>query len=158
MPNDPIEQKIWNAILSKLTTAQASGLLTYVSASSIMEGIRENIPSGAFPVIVLEPDTSEELEHTTPNRNRSVFRVNITCAIEHMDLDKQILGDGTTRGIVDIVNDVKNVLQADTKLGLAADGVLWIRFPSTRWFVDNYPMREAVITTEVTYTHTITGR
>lgn len=159
MPNDPLEQKIWSAIKSKLVAAQAAGqLLEYVATNSLFEGIRDNIPSGAFPVIVMEPDSVDEENFTMPNRVLIRDRINITCAIEHMDLSKQIIGDGSTRGIKDIVNDVKNVLAADPKLGLNADGVLRIRFPSTRYFVDNYPMREAVITVEVEATTDLTGR
>lgn len=149
MPNDPIEQKIWNAIKSRLVAAQVTGQkLDYVD-SQIFEGIRENFPSGAFPLIVMEPDDETESDHTSPLAIKITERTLITVMIEHIDPDKQIIGDGTIRGIKDIVADVKNVLAADPKLGLAADGVLKIQFPTTRYFVDNYPIREAVITAEV---------
>ena len=159
MPNNPIEQKIWNAIKAKLVAAQVSGqLLDYVGAGSIFAGIRANIPSGAFPCILLEPDSVDESNHSSPNRILMTSRINITCAIEHMDTDKQITGDATTRGIMDLAADIKNVLGADPKLGIAGDGVLRIRFPSTRYFVENYPIREAVITAEVDATYALDAR
>ncbi len=165
MPNDPIEQKVWSAMKARIVASQGAGnRLEYVATASLYEGIRDNIPSGAFPAIILEPDGVEEANHSAPNRVLITIRTNITCVIEHMDLDKQIIGDGTTRGIVDIANDVKNALLGvdlatpDPKLGLASDGVLRLRFPSTDYFVDNYPMREAVITAEVEATTTLTGR
>lgn len=159
MPNNPIEQKVWNALKAKLVAAQVSGqFLDYVAANSLYEGLRSTIPSGAFPAIIMEPDNVSENNHSAPNRLMLTIRTNITCVIENIDQDKQIVGDVAVRGILDIANDVKNVLAADQKLGLANDGVLRVRFPNTQYFVDNYPMREAVITVEVDATIQLTGR
>ena len=158
MPNDPINQQIWNEIKTRLTDATAGGeLLEYVNTTSVYEGIRDTIPSGAFPAVIMEPDGEDEIKHTAPQRLLITYRYQVTCVIEHIDQDKQIIGDGTTRGIADIVADVKNVILGDTdgseKLGLATivgkGGVLRTSFPATQYFVDNYPMREAVITVEV---------
>ena len=151
MPNTPIEQKIWNALKERIVAAQSGGLLGYVKTKSLYEGIRENIPSGAFPVIVMEVDNNSEEPHTVPQRILMRFKFLFTCAIEHMDVDKQIVGDGNIRGIVDIANDMKNVLAGSfqNKLGLGPDGVHWVRFPDTQYFVDDYPIRQAVVTVEV---------
>lgn len=152
MPNTPIEQKIWNALKARIVAAQASGqLLDYVKEKSFYEGIRDTVPSGAFPVIVMEVDSATEEPHTIPQRILMRFNFNFTCAIEHIDKDKQIIGDGTVRGIMDIANDMKNVLAGSfqNKLGLGPDGVLRVRFPNTQYFIDDYPIRQAVITVEV---------
>lgn len=145
-----VEEQVWDAIKAKLVAAQVSGQpLDYVKANSLIDGRFLTEPSGVFPAIMLEPEAVDEGPHTVPERFRLTYRYSIYCAVENMDFGKGIMGSGTDRGIVDLVNDVKNVLSADLRLGLAAVGVLRIKFPTTRYFVDNYPVREAVITTEV---------
>ena len=154
-----LEEQVFLAIRSALVAAQAVGQpLEYIKTDSLRDGRFLTEPSGAFPVIMLEPDTVSEEPHSAPERVRLVYRYSVYCAVEHMDFGKSIVGDISNKGIVDLVNDVKNVLSADLRLGLASSGVLRIRFPSTRYFVDNYPIREAVVNVEVEATTTKQGR
>lgn len=160
MPSpSPVEEKVWNAIKDLLTTSKTSGILTYVKG--IFEGARE-LPNGAFPAILMEPDETEETLHTTAGiatKYRLVQRISIHCMIEHLELDHQIVGDGAAiHGIYDLTSDVKNVLQATPKLGLVGENILWIRFPNTRYFFDNFPVREAIITAEIQSTRAQTNR
>jgi len=168
MPNDPIEQKVWNAVKTRIkdSVTGTGTILEYVGNNSFFDGYRENVPSGAFPIILMEPGPGEEANHSAPNRILLTMRINITVAIEHMDLDKQIVGDGTTRGILDLINDVKNVVLGgdlavpDAKLGLASSGVLRIRFPNhtPEIDLDNYPLRIALIEAQIEATTTLAGR
>lgn len=154
-----IEEKVWIAIRDLLVASKSGGILAYVK--NIFEGVRE-LPDGASPVIMLEPDETEEQEHTVAgpaSKIRIIQRINIHCQIEHLELDHQIIGDGANiQGIMDIVADVKNVLKSVSKLGLAGENVLWIRFPSTRYFLDNFPLREAVISAQIESTRAQTNR
>ena len=153
-----IEEKVWIAIRDLLVASKTSGILVYVK--NIFEGVRE-VPDGSHPSITLEPDETEEQEHTVAglsSKVRIIQRINIHCEIEHMELDKQIIGDGSDQGIMDLVADVKNTLKAVSKLGLSGENVLWIRFPSTRYFFDSFPTREAVITAQIESTRKQTNR
>ena len=161
MPSpSPIEEKVWIAIRDLLLAAKVNGQqMDYVKG--IFEGVRE-LPNGAFPAVILEPDETEETLHTVAgasSKYRLVQRISIHCMIEHLELDHQIIGDGAAiQGIYDLVSDVKNVLQTPAKLGLDGENVLWVRFPNTRYFFDNFPIREAVITAEIESTRRKTNR
>ncbi|MEE8113498.1 MAG: hypothetical protein V3T23_04000 [Nitrososphaerales archaeon] len=158
-----ITEKIFVAIRDLLVTSKTSGTLIYVK--NIFEGTRE-IPNGGFPTIILEPDEVEEQQHTVAgpaSKKRIIFRISIHCLVESIELRKSIRGDGpsggsTPNGIFDLVDDVKNVLDASPKLGLSGENVLWSRYPNTRYFLDNYPVREAIITAQVEATRAQTNR
>lgn len=159
MPNTPTEQSIWNAVVSKLETAQSSGLLTYVK--NIYEGRKEDISADAFPAIMIEPDRTDEVDHAlagSSSQVRLLFRLDIFVLIRHNDREKQVVGEGTTRGILDIVNDVKNVLQVDPTLGVV--GVNDSRFPTTEHQIslEEFPVRLAMIEMEVDFISRLTTR
>ncbi len=147
---DTLHKKIWNALKAKVVAAQASGQpLELVKTNSLFEGARDTIPSGSFPVVVMEPENVSEKRHTAPGYLLGTFTTQFYCAIEHMDMEDQVVGPSGVFGIVDLVENLKNVLTADQKLGLIADGVLRVNIPSVQYFVDAYPIREAVLTVEV---------
>lgn len=150
-------EQVWDAMRAALVAATAGGsALDYVASTSILEGVRENIPSGAYPVIVMEPDEEDERQHTLARHIRQTYRIALHVAIEHMDMDEQIVAADPGHGIMDIVSDVKNVLSATKDLGVA--NVNWIRFPSTQYSFDNYPIREATIRSEIDVSLLDTGR
>lgn len=154
-----LEEQVWDAIKTKLIAAQVSGQpLEYIKANSLIDGHFLTEPSGVFPCLMLEPESVKEEPHSAPERLKLTYIYSIYCAVENMNFGTGIMGDVSNKGIVDLVNDVKNVLSADLRLGLASSGVLRITFPNTKYFVDNYPIREAVITTEIQATVTKQGR
>lgn len=147
---DTLHKKIWNALKAKVVAAQASGQpLELVPANSLYEGVRDTIPSGAFPAIIMEPDSVDEARHTAPGHLLATFRFQFHCAVENMTYESQVAGTSGVFGILDLSETLKNVLTADQKLGLVADGVLRVNIPAVKYFVDNYPIREASLTVEV---------
>lgn len=144
------KKAIWNAAVTALKAGTAVGHpLAFMKSNSVFEGLRTNIPQGAYPAIVLEPDNDSEANFTEPNGLKSLFRVFVTCQVYHTQFDKGIIGDSSVTGILDFVDAVKNVLQADQTLG-ALVGQVKIKFPETTFFFESYPIREAKIIVEFT--------
>lgn len=153
------EELIWTAIKDRLEAAQAVGQkLEYVK--NVLEGM-QSFTEGAIPCVVMEPNSDEEAPHTTGRKIRLKDRIDLHCLVQSTDVKNAIIGIDPKKGIKDLVGDVKDVLNAiPIKLGLAAEGVNWIRFPSVVYIplVETYPDREAVITVEVDATLTETQR
>ncbi len=121
-----IEELIWTAIKDRLDTAKASGSLTYLK--NIFEGFQP-IPEGGLPALVMEPASDSEQPHTSSFRVRLTDRIDIHCITEHVNPEDAIIATDPAKGIKDLVGDVKNVLNTEPKkLGLAASGVVWVRF------------------------------
>jgi len=78
----------------------------------IYDGDRPSNFRGSFPNITLEiiSNTTEELEEN--NQKINLFRMMIAGAILVDDFNKQIVGDETFKGILDVERDIKNALYA----------------------------------------------
>lgn len=145
---------LWSAVLSTLQAAQAVGQpLNFIPANSIFDGVYPNLhdlPPGAFPAIVMEPDTDDEKFFTTgqPPAINSQFKIFISCMLREAKFNKGISGDATQSpavvGILAMVDAVKNVLQTDQTLNNAL-GLQKIYFPTARFFFEAYPIRECKI-------------
>ncbi len=139
---------IWNAVIAKLQAAQASGgALSYVATNSLYQGWSDKIPQGAFPVIIIEPETDDEAWILQQFKLKSIFKFKIVCMVKHSVFNKAVVGDANTVGILNMAKDVKNVLQADQTLGNITN-LEKIRFPQTKYFFQDYPIREAQINIE----------
>ena len=148
------EVDIWNAIAAKIVAAQVSGQpLDYVASTSFFEGLRP-IPINAPPALVMEPGQTMDQFFMEPHGIKALHRLMIFCFVNHAVVSKSILGDAgqSAVGILDLASAVKNVLQADQKLGGASSGrITKVRFPFTQYVPPSrdYPMREAHITVEI---------
>jgi hypothetical protein len=113
----------------------------------IYSGTRENIPVNNFPCIILEPISAPEEAITMPSNMEINFTVTIWAYTKIFDVDKQIVGDATTKGILDINFDIKKALGAYDDL----DGeCLYFEFPDTRFDFDSYPFRGIGIDMKIT--------
>ena len=92
---------IWNEVKSILETE--------VSYLTIYEGIRGNIPKGRFPCIFMEPKTDPEDKKTFPVVDPT-FTILLLAYIKIEDKDKQVIGDGTNKGILEVEQDIKRGL------------------------------------------------
>lgn len=141
MPNT--ERKIFEA-LREILKANVT-LAAYVK--NVLDGDRDNIPEEGFPAIILEPEFTRE-EHATVNRRHMMnVGIQISCVAQHYDFDKQIVGDGTVKGVYDFATDVKNAIDAYPQLNYDATGARVDRylFRNTDYVREFLPFRIANI-------------
>lgn len=140
-------------ILSAIQTQlQNSANLSYITDGNIMLGVRETIPR--FPSIIIEPSELAETEYAYP-KQRLTFSIAIIGYIEVMNNDKQFVGDATTKGILDLENDIKLALDSDRTLGGAAHHLNIRR--SVYDFV-NFPVRSVTINIDILLEQTMSTR
>lgn len=145
---------LWNAVKGVIVAAQATGQpLAFMAANSFYDGIYpnlEDLPPESFPAIMMEPDKDDEKWFTTgvPPAIKSEMSLFLSCMVFEAQANKGIIGDATLTppliGILEFVDTVKNVLQADQRLGFVA-GQQKLYFPSTQFFYEAYPIREGKI-------------
>ena len=131
------EEVVWAQISSIL---KADTDLSYIQA--VYEGWRENVIDNLFPCIYLEPESSSEEPYTVPNRHRIIFTVRIIAEISVIDPDKQIIGDTSIKGIIDVANDIKSVLMKTPNLNATCQK---FNFSNTAYQFKNFPFRQADI-------------
>jgi hypothetical protein len=133
------EELVWAEVLRLLKTHAS---LTYFQA--VYEGWRENVSDNMFPCIYMEPDESREEPYTVPSRKRILFPIRIIAEINVSgNYDLQIIGDATTKGVINIANDIKSALAETPNLnGLCQS----FTFPNTRYQMAAFPFRQVDIT------------
>jgi len=113
----------------------------------VYSGTRDNIPVNMFPVIILEPTNAPEEPITMPHKMEISFTLTIFGYIKIFDVDKQIVGDATTKGILDLNFDIKKALGAYIDL----DGeCLYYSLPNTRFDFNSFPFRGVEIDMNIT--------
>jgi hypothetical protein len=141
---------IFNAVVSVLNAAKATGQpLAFVK--NIYPGVfprMMDLPAQSFPAIVVELDDDQEIFFTTgtPPALRSDFKLFVSCLVYEAKPNLGIIGDpanGVT-GILEFVDKVKNVLQADMTLG-GGLGMQKVQFPAAPASFIYYPVREVKI-------------
>jgi hypothetical protein len=136
-------EDIWNKI--KTILEGDTILETYIKM--VYAGTRDNIPVNMFPCIILEPTNAPEEAVTMPHNTEINFTATIFGYIKIFDVDKQIVGDATTKGILDLNFDIKKALGAHINL----DGnCLYFSFPDTRFDFSSYPFRGIEIDMKIT--------
>lgn len=136
-------ENIWNKI--KTILEEDAVLSPYIKI--VYSGTRENIPVNNFPCIILEPKGAPEEPVTMPHNTEINFTVTIWGYIKIYDVEKQIVGEDTTKGILDLNLDIKKALGAYDDL----DGeCLYYSFPDTRFDFDSYPFRGVGIDMKIT--------
>jgi hypothetical protein len=116
--------------------------LSYVKR--VLLGLRNDITQ--FPSIVIEPVDDREVEERYPTQTL-YFTIMINGCISVTDKDKQIIGDETTKGILDLENDIKLGIDLDRTLG---GKCIHCKTIGSKYF-SNYPYREVGITLEVEF-------
>lgn len=141
----------WRALINKLKAERKKGQsLSYVKG--IYEGVRNKIT--AFPVIVVEPKREPEVDGAIYGRTDSKFEIEIFGIVKVHDKNKQIVGVGQTRGILDLKNDILKALSEDHTLGCVVKDV---NITDVVYEWRDYPARSVTITVELEYSqNTIT--
>lgn len=152
-----VENKIFTAVREILKASSIykthTGGAGYIQ--QVYDGVRSDIPEGGFPAIVLEPASTVEEPGTLSRKRLLKFNLRIACFMEGVDFDNQIVGKTTAptlRGILDIVNDVKNALEAYPDLNYDGTGKRcnFFSFPETKFEAELFPFRVAEITMQAT--------
>jgi len=133
------ETTVLNALKTQLTNNTT--LAAYVK--NIFLGVRKAVPS--FPFIVIEPQELLEADDVY-GRQDLRFRVQVVGFIECLDPEKQIVGDATNKGIMDLMLDVKKAISADRTVGGTA---IHAYIQSERFEYVEYPVRSVVLTVEL---------
>ena len=125
-------------IFNKVQSILEDDLVLKEYIKKVYAGTRADIPTSNFPCILLEPTNAPERDATMPHGIEIDLGITIFAYIKVMDIDKQIVGDATTKGILDVNYDIKKALGAYVDL----DGeCLTYNFPNTRFEFENYPFR-----------------
>lgn len=120
-------------------------LKTYIKV--VYAGTRDNIPLNNFPCIILEPINAPEQSITMPHNTEITFTLTIFGYIKIFDIDKQIVGDVTLKGILDLDFDIKKALGAYLDLDSTC---LYFSFPDTRFDFSSFPFRGVEIDVRIT--------
>ena len=152
-------KNIWNVLVATLTAATADGQpLDYIKA--VYQGVksREDIPQ--LPAIVLYPITERESQYNVAQNNfkRILYSIGVTVCIQTIGGDVQVTGDtvtpeGMTKGIGDMVSDVKNVINSNVQLtdSTGVNNIINQTFPDTQYVYDDYPNQYAEINLTVEF-------
>jgi hypothetical protein len=141
-----ISENIWNNVITILNNAKQNGQpLEYVK--NIYQGLRDDLPPVFTPAIIVEPIREIEENATVPNFKKITFEILIECILEVINKDEQITANiQGNKGIMDMVADVKNVLNANRDLN---GSCLKFTFPETSYIFEIYPYRLADITMRI---------
>jgi hypothetical protein len=120
--------------------------LSYIDDNNILLGYRTNIV--VFPCLLIEPIGDRIIAESYPNEQR-ILSLNITGYVQVFDKDKQIVGDTTTKGVVDIDNDIRKVISADITLGL--EGVYDTQIVSIVHDFEQFPVRGFGMSIDIHY-------
>ncbi|RLC35835.1 MAG: hypothetical protein DRH33_07985, partial [Candidatus Nealsonbacteria bacterium] len=101
-------EDIWNKV--KTILEEDAVLKTYIKV--VYSGTRDNIPVNMFPCIILEPTNAPEEAVTMPHKTEINFTLTIFGYIKIFDVEKQIVGNATNKGILDLNFDIKKALGA----------------------------------------------
>jgi len=136
-------ETIFNKIKSILEVDTV--LETYIKI--VYAGTRDNIPVNLFPCIILEPISAPEESVTIPHNTEINFTLTIFGYIKIFNVDKQIVGDATNKGILDLNFDIKKALGGHIDLD---NECLYFSFPNTRFDFSSYPFRGVEIDMQIT--------
>lgn len=144
------EINILKAIQAIIQNASGAGnAMPYLNPSLVFLGLRDNVPTAALPAVYIEPrHTREELARLPRGFNLTV-EVMIEIVMECSNYDSQLVGDtqANVRGLMDVVDDIKNALDAfpDLNYDGTTQRVNYFRFPETSYTPELYPVRIADI-------------
>lgn len=134
-----------NEVNTILTNAKAVGQpLEYVR--NIFLGYRDDIPTLGTPSIMIFPKSGPEDPYAVPQRNRIRFSLMLYAFMEIHNVEKQLIGSGAEKGLMDLDDDIKNVLDGYPDLN---GKVIKFRFVNTDYFFDAFPILESQITMEI---------
>ncbi len=140
-------------ILASLKTQlQNNANLSYVNNNNIFIGKRESIIM--YPTIVIVPLEESESDHAYPTE-RVVLSAAIVGIIKVHSQDKHIIGDATTKGIMDVRKDILLALDSDRKINSTA---IHMMIRNKVYDYENFPEVGVTINVDILFEQTIGTR
>jgi hypothetical protein len=134
-------------ILTNLKTQlQNSSSLSYVTDGNIFLGRRESMT--IYPAIIIVPFEEPESDHAYP-MERITLSLGIIGLLKVQNPDKHIIGDATTKGIMDFKKDILKALDGDRTLsGSAIHMMIRNKVYDT---IENFPMIGVTINVDILF-------
>lgn len=143
-----ISTTIWNKLVNTLQNAPTLSYIKYV-----FEGRRDNVEPQSLPCIMLEPTRIGDMEREM-NQTKDVY-LNLDLfafsSANTSEFPKTIVGDNDYKGILDIENDIRAVLQSSYDLG---GTVIDVRIDSVELDqvdIGKYPVRGLLMPVRILY-------
>lgn len=134
---------------SAIVTALISQLQNYSNLSyvkQVLSGVRELESVTMYPSIIVDMTSDVESE-SVYNTYENHFIARIIGLIRVSDKDLQLVGDANTKGILDLLNDVKLAIDSDKTIGgNASHSVI-----GTTESVVDFPIRQFVMEVDIWY-------
>ena len=148
------------AILQQVqTTLKADATLLAYVGDRVYLGQRRNLTDVDFPCIFLEPETIVE-EYAAYPKIDGNLRILIAAFTRTHDLDAQLIGETTAKGILELEKDIKAALGA--QYPTLNNTVIEFLFPRTEFGVRedlaSSPVRALVIEMELHYRTDLAAR
>jgi hypothetical protein len=134
-------------LITNLKTLLSGNATLSAYVKQFLLGTREIETITLYPTIMLEPIVDEEND-SVYQKQENHFRVQVIGLINVPDKDKQIVGDANTKGILDVVNDVKLAIDGDRTLSGKANH---IAIGETSYSPDLYPVRQFTMLLDIWY-------
>lgn len=139
---------IWDKLV---TTLDKANDLSYIN--NVFEGRRFAIEPDSMPCIMLEPNFDNEIlkEMNQWKDIQAGIDLYVFSSVVPNELDKSIVGDNHYKGIYDVTNDIRAVLQSSYTLGntVIDTKIEEILFDTVD--VDKYPVRGALMPLRIHY-------
>ena len=136
-----IAATVWKQLVTTLKENPA--LAGYIK--EVFEGFRVKIEPENLPCIMIEPIQNNEIEQDMNQIKRIFFSVDVVAFTYcPSNQERQIVGDDSYKGILEIENDIRACLVASNTLG---DSVVDIRFEPSVFdrYEEKYPTRGLLI-------------
>ncbi len=129
------------AILLANTTVAAS------VGDRVFLGQKQDLPDEAFPCIMIEVAEESEVVRTLPKRPEMKLQLAIAPFIRNIEFSDTLIGTATSKGILDLVAEVKNALETyrDLNYDATTARVDRFEFANTKYVFETYPYRSAEI-------------
>lgn len=137
-------------IITKVRDVLAADATLSVNVRKFFLGARSDVKIQDFPCIIIEVDSNRESDELDTNvLQRLTLKLMISAYVRVLDADKQIIGDATHKGTMDIEKDIKVALGA-VYPNMSGNSI-WFKFINTITDISQWPVRGITIEADFYY-------
>lgn len=143
-----ISTSVWNNLVNTLKNAPSLSYIKYV-----FEGRRDNIEAQSLPCIMIEPVRIDGIEREMNQTKDLYLNVDLFAfsSSNTSEFPKTIVGDNDYKGILDIENDIRAVLQSSYDLGGTVIDVRISTVEMDQLEINKYPVRGLSMPVRILY-------